>query len=92
VREILAANARVLKQPEAVVGVTALGDSSVTIAVKPWVAVNNFFDAGAEINQAILEQFRMRRIEMPFPQREVRLLNGSNMVDSGAVTAGVGQL
>jgi small-conductance mechanosensitive channel len=33
-------------------------------------------NAGLEINQAILEQFRAKSIEIPFPQREVRLLNG----------------
>jgi small-conductance mechanosensitive channel len=43
--------------------------------VKPWVSVDNFVSAGAEINQAILERFRDRQIEIPFPQREIRLLN-----------------
>jgi small conductance mechanosensitive channel len=77
VREILASNARVLKQPQPGVGVSSLGDSSVTIAVKPWTAIADFGAAGAEINQAILERFRSREIEIPFPQREIRLLNGA---------------
>jgi len=77
-RELLQRNPRVLKQPEAVVGVSALGDSSVNIAVKPWVPVKEFVQAGVELNQAILEEFRSRNIEIPFPQREVRLLNPGN--------------
>ena len=77
IREILAANLRVLKDPAPVVGVTLLGDSSVTIAVKPWVSIDNFGSAGQEINQAILERFRARQIEIPFPQREIRLLNST---------------
>jgi len=77
VREILAANARVLKQPPAVVGVSLLGDSSVTICVKPWVSVGDFVPAIAEINQAVLERFRAKEIEIPFPQREVKLLNSA---------------
>jgi small conductance mechanosensitive channel len=76
IRAILAANPRIKKVPPAVVGVSELGDFSVTIAVKPWVGVDDFVNAGIEINQAILEQFRAKRIEIPFPQREVRLLNG----------------
>jgi small-conductance mechanosensitive channel len=28
-----------------------------------------------ELNQAIIERFRSARIEVPFPQREVRLLS-----------------
>jgi small conductance mechanosensitive channel len=75
VSEILKQNPRVKKEPAPVVGVTLLGDCSVNIAVKPWVAVDDFVSTAAEINQAILEQFRAKRIEMPFPQREVRLLN-----------------
>ncbi len=74
VRDVLARNSRVLKDPAPSVGVILLGDSSVDIAVKPWVLVADFGLASAEINQAILEQFQIERIEMPFPQREVRLI------------------
>jgi small conductance mechanosensitive channel len=92
VREILAANPRVLKQPEPVVGVTALGDSSVSIAVKPWVSVDNFVAVRGEINQSLLEQFRAHRIEIPFPQREVRLLNGGSADEALSVTNEPGRL
>src|SRR5260221_14365309 len=74
VREILEANARVLKDPKPVVGIEALADSSITIGILPWVAVTGYGAAQLEIYQAILEQFRARGIEIPFPQREVRLL------------------
>ena len=76
VREILKQNPRVLKDPAPGVGVATLGDSSVGIAVKPWVAVADYGAASAEINQTILEEFRAKRVEIPFPQREVRILNG----------------
>ncbi len=75
VRKLLAANKRVLQQPPAVVGVSQLGDSSVTISVKPWVAADDYVPAINELNQAILEEFRASRIEIPFPQREIKLLN-----------------
>ena len=87
VREILSRNSRVLKEPAPAVGVTALGDSSVVIAIKPWVAVTEFGPAAAEINLAILEAFRLKGIEIPFPQREVRLLNAGTLPGDGiAVT------
>lgn len=73
-REILAANQRVLREPDPIIRTTRLGDSSVSIAVKPWVAVPDFGPACGEINQAILEVFRERDIAIPFPQQEVRLL------------------
>jgi small conductance mechanosensitive channel len=75
IREILEANPRVKKDPVPVVGVSALADFSVNISVKPWVTVPDFGLAAAEVNQAILEKFRSKAIEIPFPQREVRLLN-----------------
>jgi len=73
-REILSRNSRVLKEPAPSLGVVLLGDSSVDIAVKPWVLVADYGVAASEINQSILEEFQARGIEMPFPQREVRLL------------------
>jgi small conductance mechanosensitive channel len=75
ISQILKANARVLKELEPVVGISNLGNSSIDIAVKPWVGVADFGPASAEIYQAIASQFRERKIEIPFPQREVRLLN-----------------
>jgi small conductance mechanosensitive channel len=75
VRRVLAANPRVLKEPAPIVGVTMLADSSINIAVKPWVKVDDFVFAQAEINQAVAEQLRVANISIPFPQREVRLLN-----------------
>lgn len=74
VRGIVAGNPRVLHDPAPVIGVSVLADSSVHIAVKPWVPVAEFVEAGAEINQAMVRGLREAGISIPFPQREVRLL------------------
>jgi len=74
IHEILNANARVLKDPKPVVGIEALAGSSITIGILPWVAVPDYGPAQLEIYETIIEQFRVRGIEIPFPQREVRLL------------------
>jgi small conductance mechanosensitive channel len=73
-REILADNPRVLKDPVPAVGISQLGDSAITIAIGPWTSVANYGPAQGELNQAIIERFREARIEIPFPQHEVRLL------------------
>jgi small conductance mechanosensitive channel len=75
VRGVLTASPRVLKEPAPIIGVTMLGDSSINIAVKPWVKVDDYIPAQVEINQAMAEQLRAANISIPFPQREVRLLN-----------------
>jgi small conductance mechanosensitive channel len=77
VKDVLQASPLVLKEPVEVVGVTALADSSITIAVKPWVQVPDYGPACAAINKAIVEQFREAKIEIPFPQREIRILGGA---------------
>jgi small conductance mechanosensitive channel len=77
VHEVLNLNARVLKDPAPVVRVSYLADSSISIAIKPWVNVPDYGPVSGEITKALVEEFRARRITIPFPQREVRLLNSA---------------
>jgi small conductance mechanosensitive channel len=72
---ILQLSPRVLKEPVPVVGIAALGDSFITLAIKPWVSVEDFVTAQAEIYQALLESFRENKIEIPGPRQSVRLIN-----------------
>lgn len=74
VDEVLRANPRVLQEPAPYVQVVRLADSSVNIAVKPWVSVPDYHVALGEVNKAVLEAFRQRAIRLARPQREVRLL------------------
>lgn len=74
IEEILRENPRVLRDVEPVLRVSMLADSSVNIAVKPWVAVGDYGPAAGEVNKSILEAFREHGIVIPFPQREVRML------------------
>ena len=75
VRDVLARNPKILKEPVAGYGVTELDDSSINIAIKPWVSIHDFPSVPGELYQAIVETFREQRIQMPFPQREIRILN-----------------
>ena len=72
--EVLASNPKVVRDPAPVVRVIALADFSVNIAVRPWAQVTDAGVAASEINRAILERFRSAGIQIPFPQREVRML------------------
>lgn len=75
VEKILAANSRVVKDPAPFVGTAALADSSINLAIKPWVKIADYVAAQAEINKAVVERFRAAGIEIPFPQRDVRVVN-----------------
>lgn len=74
IQEVLRENVRVIQDITPVIGVRLLADSSINIAVKPWVAVQDYGPAGGEINKSILEAFREHGIVIPYPQREVRLV------------------
>lgn len=73
-RRVVDTNPRLLKEPAAVIGVSSLGDSAINIVIQPWVSVSNYGPAGAELNLAIVEEFRRCNISIPFPQREIRIL------------------
>jgi small conductance mechanosensitive channel len=75
VKEVIKANVRVLKDPVPIIGITELAASTITLSIQPWVVVLDFIPARAELYQAIVEKFRERKIEIPFPKSEVRLLN-----------------
>lgn len=75
VNEILRQNSTVLKEPVPVVGIASLKESSITLAIKPWVKVEDFVPAQAAIYQAVIERFRERNIEIPPPRRDIHFLN-----------------
>ncbi|MFA6544424.1 MAG: mechanosensitive ion channel family protein [Limisphaerales bacterium] len=84
VNAVLARMPVVLKDPAPVVGVAGFGDSAITIAIKPWTKVADFGAAGGAVNQAVIEEFRKQGIEMPFPQREIRVLNETGLTGKAA--------
>jgi small conductance mechanosensitive channel len=71
---LLAANPKVLRDPAPLVQVATLADSSVNIGIRPWVSVEAFATVSGDINKAVLESFREGGINIPYPQREIRLL------------------
>lgn len=75
IRTVLEQNPRVHKELAPVVGVLSLDESAIKIAVKPWVGLADYVPVGSEIYRAIVTAFRECRIEIPFPQQEVRLLS-----------------
>jgi small conductance mechanosensitive channel len=77
IRDVVVANGRVLKDPAPLVQASVLADSAVQICMKPWVAVTDFGAIAGELNLAVVEELRKHGIGIPYPQREVRLLNAA---------------
>jgi small conductance mechanosensitive channel len=82
--DLASANKRVMKTPAPGVSIGSLADSSIVIKVNAWVKLDDFGPAQSEIYQAIVERFRQQQIEIPFPQREIRVLNQTTPAPSEA--------
>lgn len=74
--EVLRANPRLLQNPPPLVQTARLTSSCVEMAIKPWVLISDYAAATSEINEAVVETFRNRRIRFPLPQCEVQLIAG----------------
>ncbi|MEN7973475.1 MAG: mechanosensitive ion channel domain-containing protein [Verrucomicrobiota bacterium] len=70
---ILAADERVLKNPEPTVAVVEMADSSVNFVVRPWCAGADYWNVYFDITEAIKKRFDEEGISIPFPQRDVHI-------------------
>jgi small conductance mechanosensitive channel len=73
-RGAVEADPRVLREPAAVIGIAAVTDARITVAVKPWVKVDTEVAAAADLYRAVLERLRAAGIEVPTSRRDVRML------------------
>lgn len=72
-KSILAEDERILPEPEPVIGVMSLGESSIDFVVRPWVKAADYWPTLYHLNQTIKETFDREGISIPFPQRDVHL-------------------
>ncbi len=73
IEEVMAADERILKDPAAVVMVAELADSSVNLAVRPWVATADYWGVRAALLENIKITFDEAGISIPYPQTDVHL-------------------
>ena len=69
--EVLKADARVLADPAPNVFVQTLDDSSVNLAVRPWVKSEDYWTLQWDIPERVKQRFDAEGISIPFPQRDV---------------------
>ncbi|MBT8080884.1 MAG: mechanosensitive ion channel [Gammaproteobacteria bacterium] len=63
----------VLDEPAPKVSVASLGDSSVNLAVRPWVKSATYAPASHEVTERIKKALDAAGISIPFPQRDVHM-------------------
>lgn len=72
-RDIIAADERVLDDPAPNVAVTAMGESSVDILFRPWFKTADFWGAYWDMVETIKKRFDEENISIPFPQRDLHM-------------------
>jgi len=64
---------RILEDPEPLVAVHELGDSSVNFVVRPWVAADDYWSVYRALTERVKLAFDEAGISIPFPQSDVHL-------------------
>ena len=74
--EIVAADSRVLNEPETLIAVSNLGESSVDFVVRPWVESADYWPVKFDLLEAIKLRLDAEGISIPFPQRDLHVITG----------------
>ncbi|MCK4510413.1 mechanosensitive ion channel, partial [bacterium] len=82
--EILQGHDKILDEPEPVVRLHALGDSSVDFVVRPWVKTDDYWDVYWDVTRAVKTRFDEEGISIPFPQQDVHIYQGRQLEEQGA--------
>ena len=77
IEEVLHNNQLVLSEPEPVVRVHQLGDSSVNFVVRPWTRSEDYWETQWSVTEQIKQRFDAEGVCIPFPQRDVHLYDAS---------------
>jgi small conductance mechanosensitive channel len=72
-QEIIDSHEAVLDDPEPMIRLHELGDSSVNFIVRPWVKTDDYWETYWSMTRAVKMRFDEEGISIPFPQRDVHL-------------------
>jgi len=84
---ILSSHEKVLDEPEPIVRLHELGDSSVNFVVRPWCKTEDYWDVYWDVTREVKHRFDEEGISIPFPQRDVHIYRE----DSGDTSSGGGE-
>lgn len=70
---ILAADDRILKDPAPAISVAELGESSIDLAVRPWVNSGDYWAVRSDFLESVKREFDSKGISIPYPQRDIHV-------------------
>lgn len=75
IKEVLNNDERILAEPEPLIAIGTLADSSVNIRVRPWTQTENVWPLRYDLIKRIKERFDEEDITIPYPQRDIHMFN-----------------
>ena len=75
IKKLLNEDDRVLDEPEPLIAIGTLADSSVNIRVRPWTNTPNVWPLRYDMTKRVKEEFDENDISIPYPQRDVHMFN-----------------
>jgi len=88
--DILRSHDKILDNPEPMVRLHTLGESSVDFVVRPWVKIDDYWDVYWDVTKTVKLRFDDEGISIPFPQRDVHVYN--NSVDTAGAVKHKGEI
>jgi small conductance mechanosensitive channel len=85
-QEIVGADERILKEPEPLVAVTELADSSVNFVVRAWVKTGDYWPVHFHLLETVKLRFDEEGISIPYPKRDVHLYQEKPAGGDGAAS------
>ncbi|POP53304.1 mechanosensitive ion channel family protein [Zhongshania marina] len=70
-KKLVEADERILKDPAPTIAVSELGDSSVNLICRPWVATADYWPTRWKLTEDIKNEFDAAGVGIPYPQMDV---------------------
>jgi len=80
IQGVLSQDDRVLEQPAPAMLLAELGESSVDIAVRPWVKSADYWVVRSDLLENIKRALDNAGLSIPYPQRDLHIVNEGNAV------------
>ena len=71
--KLLSEDERILKDPEPIIAVGELADSSINILCRPWVKTDDYWAVYWDMQEKVKERFDEAGLSIPFPQRDMHI-------------------
>ena len=80
--DIVKKDKRILKDPETLIAVSELADSSVNFVVRPWVKTEDYWGVYFDLTEAVKLRFDQEGISIPYPQQDVHMHQANQQKDA----------